>query len=188
MKKIKIGDTEFEVDEAELLKQLGVTLTPAKPVEKKVTTPVTTVIKDDDEDVETDVHGADTRTVPYSRLAEMAKQRNEARKIALEAQEWKQKHDDLAQQYESEKLSHTRERIAVKKGISIEMASRLVGTNEAELEADADNLLTILNPAASKQKTGVPITPNGKTSTMDINSMGSLDEILKNQDALMSQK
>lgn len=121
--------------------------------------------------------------VPYSRFAEVIKQRNEARE-ALEAAEkakkaaaqkeaeeagkfkelWEQSQRDLA----DAQLKTTRLEVAAAAGLPPEMASRLTGSNREELEADAKALAPLLKPASQ----GVP--PKGRSKAQSTVNLADL--------------
>ena len=118
-------------------------------------------------------------TVPYERfaevntkyrtletqLADLTKQQRERDEAALKEQN---KYKELYEQRENELKQERQERmrltVATSKGLPVDLANRLTGETEAELQADADKLLAFLKPAAPQTPPGVPpIRPGGGT-------------------------
>lgn len=124
--------------------------------------------------------------VPYDRFKEVNDQlaelrrkdaeREAAAKAAHEKQLAEQnKWQELAQQREqelaAERLTNTRNRIAMAKGIPADLVDLLQGKDEAELTASADRLLAYIKPASGP---GVPPPPrNPQPGGGDLSKMSA---------------
>jgi hypothetical protein len=140
------------------------------------------------------------KVIPYDRFKEVNDENKEL-KDRLTAIEQKQKEAEdkalkekedyktLFEQKEAELKNRDKEllrlRVAQKKGLPADLANRLMGDTEQELEEDADKLLEFV-----KQDTppGVPPRKLGGGSTrLDIRNM-TLDEIRENKTKLLEQE
>lgn len=150
---------------------------------------------------------ADKGPVPYDRFQQVIKERNELegrlKKLEEEQQKAQQKqleeqnnfkglfekeqqeHAKTKSMYEQERLTHLRVRVAVAKGLPLDVADRLKGSTQEELEADADGLAALLK-GAHKGGKGVPPPPGGGEggSGLDPASM-SPAEIRQNAEKLL---
>lgn len=137
--------------------------------------------------------------VPYDRFQEVNRQMRElqqwktqqeaaqaeAQKKQLEEQgKWKELAEQRERELNAEKLASTRLKVAAAKGIPMDLADRLVGTDEETLAKDAERLLKFMKPATGP---GVPPPSNGGQGTnLDINKMTPA-EIRANKGKLLSR-
>lgn len=109
--------------------------------------------------------------VPYERFkavndqlvqmrAEVAKIQDEQKKAAekelADQQKWEQLYKQRESELQAERAARTRLEIATRKGLPVDLATRLQGETAEEIEADADALLKFLKPA-----TGPGVPPSG---------------------------
>lgn len=123
-------------------------------------------------------------TVPYERfaevntkyrtletqLADLTKAQKEQAENALKEQN---KYKELYEQREKELTKERQERmrltVATSKGLPVDLANRLAGETEAELQADADKLLLFLKPTGPQPTLpGLPPIRPGGGSGIDL--------------------
>lgn len=155
-----------------------------------------------------DGEGGEGKPVPYSRFAQVVRERNEVneRLAALEQAQAKQKETDLAKQneyktlWEGEKQAHEktkgemkaaqekalRQEVALAKGLPLELSERLKGGTKEEMEADADALLSVVHVDGVKDPTkGIPPKGRGQAAkTFDLDTM-SAKEVRENAGKIM---
>lgn len=137
--------------------------------------------------------------IPYDRFKEVLEERNQMkdRLAALEAKQkqadeerlkeenkYKELYEQREKELQQERAERMRLTVATSKGLPPELAARLRGETQEELEADADSLLALMKPASK----GVPVTTSGgKVARLDIKNM-SPEEIRANKEKLLQQE
>src|SRR5690625_486383 len=90
-----------------------------------------------------------------SEKSELEKQLNQLQDTLASKEEELSSIDELKNQIESYKLKDLKTNIAVQAGIPLELASRLSGSTEEEIKADAESLAGFVN-----KKPTLPLKPN----------------------------
>lgn len=119
--------------------------------------------------------------VPYSRFKEILDANKaltgERDQFATQLTEITQERDGLKDQLGSREKENIRLRVALEKGLPIELASRLQGEDAEAIGADADNLLGIIAEKSKPKKSSVPpLQSSGEQNKFDI-SKATPDEI-----------
>ena len=104
------------------------------------------------------------------RLAKIeADRKAAAEKAAAEQGQWQQLAETREKELQAERLTNTRQRVAMQKGIPADLVARLQGEDEGAIAADADKLLAFLKPATGP---GVPPpSRNGQPARVDMSNM-----------------
>jgi len=98
-----------------------------------------------------------------AQLAAIEKQRKEAEEAQLKEQEkWKELAEKREQELAVERANRQRLEIATRKGLPVDLATRLQGETPEEIEADAERLLGFMKPATGP---GVPPPAKGGAPT-----------------------
>lgn len=106
-----------------------------------------------------------------TQLREKERAEKERADAELKEQErWKELAEKHEAELQAEKHRRLRLEVATAKGLPVELAARLQGSDKAELEADADTLLTFAKPTEGK---GVPASggKRAKHQPLDLDSM-----------------
>ncbi len=103
---------------------------------------------------------------------------------AKEQGKWKELYEKTDGELKTERLEKLRLKVAAKKKLPPEMAERLKGDTEEEMEKDADQMLQFLKPQSGP---GVPPPSRGGGATQfDLKNM-SPEEIRKNKDKILGR-
>ena len=86
-----------------------------------------------------------------------------------EQQKWQELAESREKELKAERITNTRQRIAMLKGVPAELIDRLQGGTEEEIAADADRLMQYIKPSTGP---GVPpANRGGSTAPTDISKM-----------------
>jgi hypothetical protein len=139
--------------------------------------------------------------VPYDRFKEINDQlkatKDALAKIEAERQaadekrltdekKWQELAEKREAELKAERARLLRLQVASKKNLPFELADRLRGDTEADMEKDADSLAALLKPAEPPKGPGVPPKgAGGQPTKFDFNTM-TPEEIRKNSAAILA--